>query len=81
MYKKYKENLSEKNCNARLTELYEIRDHISEEIDYNIYHRADTLGLEAQYAEIVDIINDLCIWRKEHPGCLLKGDEGYSTEL
>ena len=81
MYEKYKENLSERNCNARLTELYKIRDQISEKIDYNIYHRADVLGLEAEYSEIVDVINDLCIWRRKHPGCLLEGDEGYSTEL
>ena len=78
-YNNYKTELSEKNCNARLDLLYKERDKIGERIDKLIVHGYDITAAEAEYSNIVDVINDICQWRREHPGCLLEGDPGYGV--
>lgn len=81
MLVQYKESLNERNCNARLAALYTTRDAVSAHISSMVSRGCDTLGLEAEYAEIIDTINELCIWRSNHPGCLLEGDPGYGLEM
>ena len=76
-YDDWKDGVSLSNCNARLDHLYKERDKIGQRIDKLIVMGYDITSAEAEYSNIVDVINDLCIWRRQHPGCLTEGDPGF----
>lgn len=65
------------NCNGILTNLYKKRDAIGHRIDTLMMRGYSTEDSEKEYDEIVDEIDEICFWRKSHPGCLLEGDPGY----
>ena len=75
-YKSYAENISESNCNARLTALYDIRDRIGNRIDKLIVMGYNTEAAEEEHDIVCDIISKLCDFRRTH-NCLLEGDKGY----
>ena len=78
-YDDWKDGVTVNNCNARLDILYKERDKIGERIDKLIVMGYDITAAEAEYSNIVDVINDICQWRREHPGCLTEGDPGYGV--
>ena len=70
----YKVNLN--NCNGVLTKLYNSRDDISRRIDKTTDVNKRSM-LEVLYEQTCEEIAEICEWRREHPGCLLQGDDGY----
>ena len=71
------ETVNEKNCNARLSAMYQERDKIGNNIDRLACRGYDTTAAEEKYDEICNAIAEYCEWRRSHPGCLLEGDPGY----
>lgn len=72
------EGLNEKNCNARLTHLYNTRDKTSNDVDSAILDGdLDKMNsYEKKYFDICAVIDELIKFRYTHD-CLLEGDPGY----
>lgn len=77
-FARYAKNITEENCNGRLTHLYKLRDKISQDISDKTGMGADTSIEEKSYNDIVDIIDELCAFRRSHK-CLIEGDPGYRS--
>jgi hypothetical protein len=67
-----------KNCNARLNELYKIRDMISNNWELYVMTQGHD-RVDAKFNEIVDEINLYLTFRRNNPGCLIEGDPGYNV--
>ena len=75
-FNEWSKTVNERNCNARLSALYKTREAVSNRIAKLCAQGCDITALEAEYAEIVDCINELCEFRKTHD-CLIEGDPGF----
>ena len=71
-----KYNICEENCNGILTRLYKKRDNISERISRAIVNNIASEALEEMYNNLVNDIEEICIWRTHHD-CLIEGDAGF----
>lgn len=78
-YQKFKENVTEKNCNSRLDLLYFERDRVGQFIDDLVVRGYSPEKAEKEYEEICDVISHLCSFRRNHD-CLLQGDPDYGKE-
>ena len=67
-YEEYTRHISKYNCNGRLSYLYKVRDNISEEISKMEWKGIDTSVKEKQYNDVVDVIEELCRFRRNCPG-------------
>ena len=76
-YEEYIRHISKNNCNGRLSYLYKVRDNISEEISMMKCKGIDTSTKEKQYNDLIDVIEELCKFRRNSPGCLIEGDTGF----
>ena len=78
MWDSYTQDITLENCNARLSVLYKERDKISRQISLVTAAGRDTLYYENKYTSISEVIQKLCDFRREHEGCLLEVDKGYT---
>ena len=78
MWDSYTQDITLENCNARLSVLYRERDKISRQISLVAAVGRDTLYYENKYTSISEVIKKLCDFRRDHEGCLLEGDKGYT---
>ena len=72
--------INEANCNATLTKLYAMRDEIGHLIDQYIVKGYSTEELEHLYDERVDLIEEICDWRRSH-NCAIEGDTWYQPSV
>ena len=68
--------ISERNANFVLTNLYKERDYIGHRMDKFITDPVRYHELEEHYDEIVNTISEVCNFRRTH-NCLLEGDKDY----
>jgi hypothetical protein len=71
-------NINLNNCNGVLTRLYKKRDSLEQRISNLVARGYNVSDLEKEHDTLVDYIDEICAWRKSHPGCLVEGDPGYS---
>lgn len=71
------ENLTERNCNAKIEKLQILQNDISRR--YRIrYNNGITSveDLDEEYGRTCDVMRELCSFRSSH-NCLLRGDPGF----
>lgn len=78
VYGHYADNITEANCNARLTFLYNKRDETGKSIDRATMKNDHMLveAYEKMHSDICNTIDKLLEFRRNH-NCLLEGDPGY----